>query len=269
MKGETLDILLYSINQNHDRVYVGEIRSCEVLMPAQAKAGLKHYRKLGWFRSMQDQIHKIGGDASRLNDASLPFNIRFRRTDYHPYQPYRLARRSDLVTKFNHYKLVKADRKTIVTQWQRRKGTRVPPSIQTITRSGQPGVIYDPIHAALQGQLLELLKLRFGKGAVLREQDFVDISVRDGKRRILIEIKSDADARLAIRKGLGQILEYAFFDPSSKDSGVELFVVAPAPFTSEVLAYMRVLRSEFKLPITYCPFSLGDALPDAFDHSPG
>jgi hypothetical protein len=264
MEGETLEILLYSINQNHDRVYVGEIRSCEVLMPAQVKAALKHYKKLGWFESMRDQIKKVGGDASRLNDASLLFNVRFRRTDVDLYQPPRLARRSDLVSKFSRYKLVRADRKAIIGQWQRRKGTTVPPSVQTITRSGHPGVIYDPIHAALQGQLLELLKARFGKDGVLREEDFVDISVSDGKRRILIEIKSDADARLAIRKGLGQILEYAYFHPSSRDGGVELFIVAPAPLTTEVSAYMSLLRSEFELPITYCPFSLADELPDAF-----
>jgi hypothetical protein len=264
LEGETLEILLYAINQSHYRVYVGEIKGCEVLTPAQATAALKHYKKLGWLRSMRNQIQKVGANASGINDASVPFNVRFRRNDVRLYQPYRLARRSDVVTSLDRYKLVEADRKAIVMQWRRRKGAEAPPSVQTITRSGHPGVIYDPIHAALQDRLFRLLKARFGRGAVLCEEDFVDISVRDGKRRILIEIKSDADARLAIRKGLGQILEYAYFHRKPKDRRVDLLIVAPGPLTAEVSTYMKILSSGFRMPVTYCSFSLGDELPIAF-----
>jgi hypothetical protein len=50
--------------------------------------------------------------------------------------------------------------------------------------------------------------------------------VTSGKRRLLIEIKTDTVANRAFREALGQILEHAFFYPRTKLPDAELFIVA-------------------------------------------
>jgi hypothetical protein len=124
--------------------------------------------------------------------------------------------------------------------------------------------VYDPIHAALQGELLQLLKARFGGGNVVLEADFVDITITDGKKKILVEIKSHSDARLAVREALGQVMEYAYFNPELKNEDAELVILAPGPFKQSVSDYLSRLRAKFGIPVTYCTFSSGDQLPLVF-----
>lgn len=140
----------------------------------------------------------------------------------------------------------------------------IPPSVRTITRSGQPSVTYDPIHAAMQSELLTLLNARFGKGNVILEKDNVDITITAQMRKTLIEIKSDADARVAIRKALGQILEYAYFGPGPRTDDADLVIIAPGQLTENVSKYVKMLRDKFHIPVTYCPFSLRSGLPALF-----
>lgn len=266
--GKTLDILLYAINANHDRVYVDEIKNCRVLSRQQAEAALKHYKMAGWLKSMKEQITTVGGDSSKLDgDGENIFNVRFRPSDVKFERRLRLADSKDFVNKLNRYTLTEADQQIVETQWRRRRGTKTAPTVHTITRSGQPGVIYDPIHASLQGELFELLKIRFGKEKVVLEADFVDITILEGKKQTLIEIKSDGDARAAIRKALGQILEYAYFNPDQKYDNLDLVIVAPGPTTQRVADYLKLLYKKFGIPVDYCSFSLGDKLPKRFSES--
>lgn len=266
VNGKTIDVLLFTINPKGDRVYVGEISRCEVITHEQAQSALEDYKKAGWHNSMKQQVRDAGGDAARLTDAPDQFNIRFKPDEVELYDPLRVAAPTDFVSKLNRYKLVKAGQpQVVVQQWRRRRGAKVPPSLQTITRRGQPSVTYDPIHAAMQGQLQKALAGRYGKDNVILEADYVDITVkRSGNKRTLIEIKSDPDARLAIRKALGQILEYAFRLTATSQASVELAIVAPGQMTTEVANHLQFLKSRFGLKLTYCSYSLGDPLPSAF-----
>jgi len=266
VKGKSLEILLYSVNPNRDRVYVGEIKGCLVVEDEEAAAALRHYKKYGWLKSMKDQITAVGGDGSRLAGGSL-FNVRFRPSDVEFYEPLRVAKPNDFVNKLKRYKLTAADKRVVDKQWRRRKGTRTPPSVQTITRSGQPGVVYDPIHAAMQGELFELLKKRFGSESVILEANCVDITIFGETRTILIEIKSDGDAKVAIRKALGQILEYAYCNSDSQQRDLGLVIVAPGLVTPTVSKYLDRLNKTFGIPLTYCSFSLGDKLPSGLSDS--
>jgi hypothetical protein len=261
--GKELDLLVYSINPNRDRVYVAEISKCRVITRSEAEAAFSHYKKAGWLTSMKEQIRSVGGNPARLGDAPSHFNVRFRPSDVTFYEPLRVAEPNDFVKRLNRYKLFKADQRVIETQWRRRRGTKVPPTVRTITRSGQPGVTYDPIHRALQGELFNLLKAQVGRENVVLEADFVDITVLEGPKKTLIEIKSDGDAKLAVRKALGQILEYAYFNSDQRNDDVALVIVAPGPVTESVSDYLKWLGAEFGIPVTYCPFSLGDKLPNS------
>ena len=93
------------------------------------------------------------------------------------------------------------------------------------------------------------------------EADFVDITITDGKKKILVEIKSHSDARLAIREALGQILEYAYFNPELKNEDAELVILAPGPLKQNVSDYLTRLKARFGIPVTYCTFSSGEQLP--------
>ena len=111
---------------------------------------------------------------------------------------------------------------------------------------------------------MKLLQDKFGKKNVTRESDFIDLMVTDGEKMLLVEIKSDSDARLAIRKALGQILEYAYFKSGSKNANVHLFIIAPGPVTPDVAKYLKLLKEKFRIPVSYAAFSSGGTLPSVF-----
>ncbi|HEY5330789.1 MAG TPA: hypothetical protein VIJ79_12950 [Acidobacteriaceae bacterium] len=108
------------------------------------------------------------------------------------------------------------------------------------------------------------MQKQFGKDNVVREAGCVDLTITNGKRRLLIEIKTDVVAKRAIREALGQILEYAFFTSTPQIADAELYIVATGPANEEVSAYIKLLRSKFGIPITYCQFLPDDDLPEVF-----
>src|SRR5665213_3293745 len=147
VSGQTINVMVYTINQAGDRVYVGEIRSCQVLTQPQAREALKHYRSMGWLKSMKEQVRPYDGYIDIADEeAQHLFNVRFLPSNAKLYSPQRIAGRRDSVQQLNRYSLVRADEGTVTSQWRRRKGTKTPPTVRTITRKGQPGVTYDPIH---------------------------------------------------------------------------------------------------------------------------
>ncbi len=116
---------------------------------------------------------------------------------------------------------------------------------------------YDPIEKMLQSELLKLLQGKYGKKSVVREANYVDLTVNDSSKTFLVEIKSDSDARLAIRKALGQILEYAYFRTGGQNPATELVIIAPGPMTSDVTNYLSHLREVFHIPVSYAAFFVG------------
>ena len=157
---------------------------------------------------------------------------------------------------------------------RRSKGTTAlpPPPPDHLARAGSKAGIVDPQHARLQKRLMQLLQGHFGKENVTREGGWgsaqVDLVVKDGQSRLLIEIKPYATAREALREAIGQILEYAYFSSSESSDGdsiegIELFIVAPALADKTTSKYVSLLQTRFQMPIHYCSFSLADPIPAA------
>jgi hypothetical protein len=213
---------------------------------------------------MRDQLRAIDAKLGTLDAPLSCFNIRFRPANFERYEPFRVAAAGDSINKISRYTLIPADTQVVETEWRRRVGSNEPPTIRTVTRSGHQGVTYDPIEKALQGELLRLLQDKFGKKNVTREADFIDLTVIDGAKKLLVEIKSDGDARLAIRKALGQVLEYAYFNSGSENANVHLIIIAPGPVTPRVAQYVKLLKEQFGIPVSYASFSSGGALPSVF-----
>ena len=266
--GKVIDVSLCTIGPGRTRWYAGEISNCEVLQSGQADAALKIYQKRGWLQSMVEQVRKVGGNVEHVLSASEArhlFNVRFRQNDADIYDPLVMADRKDSVWKLQRYTLAAADEE-IKQQWRSRKGKMTPPLINTITRKGTPGVTYDPIHKRLQADLLPLLVVRYGKGNVTLETDNVDLTVTDGKKTILIEIKTDSNPRAAIREAIGQLLEYAYY--RRKEMGaVDLVIIAPGELDKAAEEYIQRLRADFNIPVSYCSHSEGDPLPGVFGRS--
>ena len=265
LRGQRIDILLYTVDPQKRRLYVGEIANCEVLTHDQAADALKVYQKRGWLKAMIEHVASVGGDTSQINSDPELFNIRFRREDADVYHELRLADRADAVWNLNRYTLAAAGER-IEKQWRARKGSVAAPSTAPITRAGAPPVTFDPIHKRLQADLLAKLQIRYGKENVLLEEAGVDVTIK-GKKTVLVELKTTANARLAIREALGQLLEYAYFRTPARPGPLELIIMAPGRFDDEAKNYMQQLRGKFNFPVQYCCYSEGDPLPGVFGDS--
>ena len=266
MTGSTIDVYLYTIDGDGERLYAGLISNCEVLLASQAEEALKVYRERHWLDGMAEDVRKVEGNVDALLDESRPtylFNIRFRLEDADPFDPLRPADRSDAVWKRNRYALAAADEE-VTEHWRTRKGQTTPPMIWTVTRKGVPTLTYDPNHKRIQADLLPMLEKQYGAGNVVLERDFVDIRVADGKKTILIEIKTASNARSAIREAIGQLLEYAYYRAQTWGGEVGLVVIAPGKLDKPMTQYIQRLRNEFNIPISYYSHSEGEPLPESF-----
>jgi hypothetical protein len=261
-EGQEIHLYLYTIDPNKQRLYVAEISSCEVLTLEQASDTLRHYKNLGWFKSMRKQIGALGIDPDDLDTSPLScFNVRFGPEDVHFYDPLRVAGPDDFVVNLNRYTLTPAQEKVTDGQWRRPNGTAIPPTISLITRSGQAGTTIDPVELAMEAELLLKLQAEFGKDNVCRQMHHVDLTLRTPRGSLLIELKSDPDARQAIRKALGQVMEYAYFNPSLGKLEHRLMIISPGIETNAVKQYLALLNDRFNIPVSYCKFALGEPLP--------
>jgi hypothetical protein len=267
--GKTIDVLLYTIGPGGIRCYAGEISNCEALQPDQATEAMKAYKKRGWLKSMAHQVDQVEGKAEYILNASNAmdlFNVRFRPEHVDIYDPLVAVGQMDAVRQRQRYTLAAADAE-IKEQWLSRKGTTAPPLIRTITRKGTPGTTFDPFHKILQADLFPLLKGRYGKENVILERNNVDITIIDGEKTILIEIKTNSTPRAAIREAIGQLLEYAYCRPQAGARALELVVIAPGKLDEPADEYIQRLRTKFSIPISYCSHSEGDPIPELFGKS--
>ena len=68
------------------------------------------------------------------------------------------------------------------------------------------------------------------------------------------EIKTSQSIKTNIRQGLGQLLEYAYWNQIANVS--ELVIIGPCPSTVLSKKYLNKLRTDFKIPIYYRYFNL-------------
>lgn len=110
------------------------------------------------------------------------------------------------------------------------------------------------IHSMIMKYLYERLVDEYGENNVGTEINIggkrVDLVVRTQKGSYdLYEIKTRPTARLCIREGLGQILDYAFFE--NNDNIGNLFIAGPNEASPQEQKYMQSLSDFSPLPIKY------------------
>ncbi len=262
LRGQTIRIRLFTIAPGGERLYVGELRSCQVLTEEQAEAAAEEYEERGWNDEMREQVEAAGGKPKGLlGDAINRFNLRFRPSDATYFAPHRRATSSLLKDAYLRYRLYKWTNELSADLQDSSTPRLVPPpkgiKTKSTTKVHRPGTdpsSYDPVHNILQQELRVLLIKQYGADAVTMEENRVDMKVHLPRKTVFLELKTAPSARLAVRAALGQLLEYAHFRQSSAANPVELIVVAPAVADNDELMYVDFLRTAFNIPISYRTF---------------
>src|SRR6185312_12039827 len=82
----------------------------------------------------------------------------------------------------------------------------------------------------------------------------IDVVVRVEDGYVFYEIKTASSARACVREALAQLLEYSFW-PGAMEAQA-LVIVGEPPLDSEADTFLRRLREQFTLPISYKQFDL-------------
>ena len=265
VEGRELAVLLYTIDHQKKRLYVGEIEACHILTETEAEAAMRAYAANRWLSDMKEQIRRVGGRQRAISQSQRAldiFNVRFRPEDVMIYRHLIPADPGDQVMRINRYMLAEANAE-VVRQWRRgRAGSRTPGNHGVVTRSATGPVEYDPHHVKLQDAAFKFLAAKYGKRNVIKEQDRVDIQVTKPDGVTLVEIKTAPDARMAIRQAIGQLLEYGYYDRAPSEFPAHLSIVSPAPRTSQTDQYLNLLRQRFGLAVSYHQFDLSSTTLD-------
>jgi hypothetical protein len=257
MEGQKIDVRLYTIGAKQSWFYVGRIAPCHVLTDDEALEATTEFRRRGWLRQMKDQARAVGGDALKLNEPI--FCIKFKPADAEILDPMEPVGRKDAIRRVRRYSLVTLEGKLrqAVAQWPTRSGTRAKGRVGVVRRSAVKATSMDLAHKQLQHDLYLLLARRYGKSAVIKEDDFADIKVKQDGEITVIEVKTDPRPMRAVREALGQLLEYAFVCASKGQKVGRLLVAAPGELDDRDRLYVEHLRSERGLPLDYLCFRQG------------
>ena len=111
-------------------------------------------------------------------------------------------------------------------------------------------------HSTIQAVLCNRLVAQYGKDNVGMEHDcpsggYIDVVVRQENGYAYYEIKTGWSPRVCIRDALGQLLEYAFWNPARQHTIVRLVVVGETELDESGENYLTLLKERFALPIEY------------------
>jgi len=251
-----LDITLYTIEPpDNKRRFVATLFEAEVLDDEQARDAVATFRDRGWYDVMLEEIAKVEGNASALGAADWAthvLNIRFRQGNVREFPPDTYATASNPALKASRYLLYDLEKiYPSIGKVTTRLGSADPPKVLPFVRKAILQTECTPEHARMQKQLMAELRIEYPQATVLREDDYIDVTVRTPTELILFEIKSDLDPRSVIRQGLGQILEYAYHPTRVHELPLRLVIVGRSPLPTSDEGYLDRLRGEFSLPIEY------------------
>lgn len=106
----------------------------------------------------------------------------------------------------------------------------------------------------MQLRLVDQLKVEHPGKMVVRERNYVDVTVEDETTIWIYEIKSDLTPRSVLRHAMGQLLEYAYYG-TSRTKRVVLTAVGRNKLDTDAKAFLDSLHSNFSLEINYLEIS--------------
>lgn len=254
---ESIDLCLYTLSPRDGAMTVGSIDGVRVLDEEEAEFALSEFRNRGWLDDMATDLKEIDVNPSIIRDSKVLdiFNVAFDPQKVKLLDPVRVLQAGDpLYPSVNRYVLtsIASDRPEAELQGDKmRRGSSEPNKTATSSRRKSTAPIQVQLrHTRLQNQLFEFLRARGDE--VMYEEDHVDLKIKRSDADILLELKTASSARLCIREGLGQILEYAYW---GEDLGASTLAIAgrvhPSPADIE---YLKFLRGHYGLPLQYWKF---------------
>lgn len=131
--------------------------------------------------------------------------------------------------------------------------------VDPVTRSASAKSKANRLHNDIQNRLFAYLKAQHGAKYVGTEQDTgsgtsIDMVTQVKGQTTFYEIKTGASVRSSIRQAIPQLLEYAFWPAEHRAH--ELIIVSHLPLTADGDRYLKFLRAEFNLPLSYRQFDL-------------
>jgi hypothetical protein len=256
--GEPFDVTLFTVQPDKKRRYVASIREVECLDESQSADALKEFKKRGWLKIMKDEITAVNGNANALGDSKWAvdiLNVRFRLDSVSYSDKNTYAGKNDHIMGLKRYSLYDDDsgREKVRGAGRRRKraGATEPLNTRTYRRRGTGSVEVSPEEAKMQQKLVSELRRKYPGARILFEEDYIDVLMETKSDRYLFEIKSDLSPRKVLRQAIGQLLEYAYYNPSLDKRSLNLIAVGRNRLSGEDELYLETVRAKFNLPLTY------------------
>jgi hypothetical protein len=255
--GRPFDLTLFEIDAEKRRRYVAAIADVECLDEQQAEDAVREFKRRGWYKTMQAEIKGANGQPKALEQTDFAphiLNVRFRLQNVSEFPAATYAAADDPIQRLARYMLYDAENigpSAHNTAKQGRAGSKEPPESVSYTRRAVGAVECTPEHARMQAKLMKELKTEFPRARVVREENFIDVTVETSSELLLFEIKSDLSPRSVIRQALGQLLEYAFHPDRKHHLPVRLVIVGRRVLSSVDAQYFDRLTRDFSLPLAY------------------
>lgn len=252
------DLRLFTMAAPGDRRAVAEIAEVECLTDGAALEAVGAFERNGWLDLMRDEVIAAGGDVGALGqDAFAPFvlNMRYRLDNVRWLDANTPLAPSDPIHRLKRYSLcrVPGAMDSAAPLWRGRAGIPHLPEPEDLGRRFSAGgwITYSPEHIRMQRALVRELTEKYPEAEIVCERDFVDVMVRTTDEILLFEVKSDLNPLSAVRKALGQVMEYALHPRRKHDLPVRLVIAGRRPLEGDDLTYFEHLKRLFGLPLTY------------------
>ena len=254
--GQTMDVCLYTVTPDKDRLFVGIIRELYVPDLEELTWARAELDRLGRFEKMAADLRRAGIDDSGVKDPPSPGsfgNVRYRAEDIEIFDPRVPVPPDHVIQRINRYQALNWDRRlpaTVSTPSAPIDSEESPERNESLRRRAAiDGTEYSPEHIKLQNALYQALVQKFGKRAVAYEEDFVDLKIKSAAGTTFIEIKTAPTVKGCVRQALGQLLEYGHYSKAARAR--HLVVVGTAMPTGADSSYLEHLRLTYGLPLTY------------------
>jgi hypothetical protein len=252
----SVDLTLFTILPDRRRQYIAKIRDVECLTDEQSDDALQEFQRRGWYQTMREEIELAGGNIQSFGStkwAEHILNVRFRLDNVTRFEPETIAPPDELnnFTRYFLYEPTGMVDEQPSTGLRQRSGSQTAPNATPFTRAASAKTAVTPEHARMQARLMQELQAEHPDAVVVRESDFVDVTVQTKSELLLFEIKSDLNPRSVLRQALGQILEYAYHPSRQHKLPVRLVIVGRCPLAPTDDCYLQYLRKAFSLPLDY------------------
>lgn len=258
--GNSYNVKLYTIDPvANTKYYVGYINNLECISENESEKIYKIYEGNGWISEMKQQVKYKGGKWSPdANNAQILFNVRFKFNEAVLFgeDEYEIIAKEDINITADYFVLLSQKTEISVEYLESYESDDENESNGNLKNTNKRRrtinheSIYDPYHDVMQNALYTYLDNQKDIYKCVKiEKDRVDLKAKtiEGDWHYF-ELKTD-NAKLSIRKAIGQIMEYAYF-PNKKRAS-KLIIVSDSQPTDRDVDYLKYIRENFNIPVFY------------------